>query len=111
MNKQEIVVEFAERFGSEWLPKFKSVSRSIRETQASLEAEGRERATLPNSFTLQCAQKQYVKVSQFCGELWNALTDWRSAMVPLYPDADSAAAYPPLLPLAQQNKFEVCQRQ
>jgi len=117
MNKQEelaqIAVPFAERFGAEWLPKFEQISQTIRETQTALATEGKECALLPNSYTLQCAQKQYARISQFCGELWEALTNWRSAMVPLYPDADSIAAAADCQPdsLAREEKFAVYQRE
>lgn len=115
MNRQEeltqISISFAERFGAEWLLKFEQISQAIRETQAALAAEGKECASLPNSYTAQCAQKQYVKISQFCGELWEALTNWRSAMVPLYPDADSIAAASQLISLERAKDFAVYQRE
>lgn len=117
MNDQEelaqISVTFAEQFGAEWLPKFEQISQTIRETQTALAAEGKECALLPNSYTVQCAQKQYARISQFCGELWGALTDWQSAMVPLYPDADSIATAAACQSdsLVREEDFAVYQRE
>lgn len=101
-NDEELrlsILEFAERFGKEWLPKLQSVSRSIQETMIALDLEGKELSMIPGSYSLQCAREQYINVSQLCGELWETLTNWENAIVPLFPDVDCEAELP-------KNKLE-----
>lgn len=91
---RRIVIAFARQFGTEWLPKLNSAVQSILETQSSLNAEGMEEAISSDSYTLQCAQRQYIKMSQLCGELWETLTGWENAAVPLFPDVEYDSVLP-----------------
>lgn len=91
---QKTVVKFAQQFGIEWLPKFNRVIESILETQSSLNAEGVEGAISSDSYTLQCARRQYMITSQLCGELWETLTNWKNATIPLFPDVDYDSILP-----------------
>lgn len=104
---RHITLGFAQRMGAKWLPKLEKTERILRETQAALVSENEEDIALSDSYALACAQRQYAELSRLCGELWESLTDWKSAAVPLFPSADSVAAAKELPSSNKDNLFTI----
>ncbi len=95
-----IVLKYAKHFSEKWLPKIKSVERTIEAAYETLDSDASELSLSSDSYSLECARNQYIAVSRLCGELYEDLVSCDASMVPLFPSGD----YLPLLSHSHINE-------
>jgi len=82
------MLKHAKKFSKKWLPKIRSVERTIESAYDALNSDISELSLSLDSYSMECVRNQYIAAAQLCGELYEDLVSCDTSMVPLIPSGD-----------------------